>query len=146
MEARTPRRAIRQQSSVNLFDFRAPLGRLVRAPLALIPKDTTMRVLSGRLRGARWIAGAATHGCWIGTYESRTQAAFARLVPAGGVVWDVGANAGFYTLLAARLAGTRGRVVAIEPRSENTTFIKRHLTMNGVRQVRVVEAAAGADI
>lgn len=33
----------------------------------------------------------------------------------GGVVWDVGGNAGFYSALTSQLAGPRGRVYAFEP-------------------------------
>src|SRR5262245_46597461 len=38
-----------------------------------------------------------------------------RLVAPGGVVVDVGANLGLYTLLLARLTGPTGRVYAFEP-------------------------------
>ena len=50
-----------------------------------------------------------------GPWEPETQAALARLVRAGDVCWDVGANLGFYVSLLASLTGPRGRVVAMEP-------------------------------
>lgn len=55
------------------------LGRLLRAPLQAIPSKTRMRVLQAPLRGARWIVGSATHGCWLDTHESQKQKTLVRL-------------------------------------------------------------------
>src|SRR5687767_8704385 len=113
------------------------LGRVVRFPLRLVPRDAVLRVLSGPLRGRRWIAGAATHGCWLGTYERFVQRIFVEHVRPGGVVYDVGANAGFFTLLASKLAGSSGRVYAFEPMERNLHYIRKHLQMNRVENVEV---------
>ena len=40
-------------------------------------------------------------------------------------VVDVGANLGYYSLLASRLVGPTGRVVALEPNSENCRLLLR---------------------
>ncbi len=100
-----------------------------------------MRVMSGPLRGWRWIAGAATHGCWIGTYERDAQRVFEDHVREGSVVYDVGANAGFFTLLASKLAGPGGAVYAFEPLPRNLEFIRAHIARNGVRNVHVMPVA-----
>jgi FkbM family methyltransferase len=118
-----------------------PLSRLLRLPLSLIGPETTMRVLSGELRGARWIAGAATHGCWLGTYERECQRVFREFVRDGDVVYDVGANAGFFTLLGARRAGPSGAVYAFEPLPRNLQYLRRHVDLNDARQVRILEIA-----
>src|SRR6266568_1109680 len=76
-------------------------GRILRTFLRLVPREMVVPVLQGRLRGARWIVGSSTHGCWLGTYESPKQHAFAAALRPGDLVVDAGANAGFYTLLAA---------------------------------------------
>ena len=116
-------------------------GRLLRLPLALLPADTTVAILQGPLRGARWVIGSSTHGCWLGSYEYEKQRIFSELVRPGQVVWDVGANVGFYTLLASRLVGPTGQVVAIEPLPANVTLLRRHIQINFLRNVAVVEAA-----
>jgi FkbM family methyltransferase len=59
------------------------------------------------------------------------------------VVWDVGANAGFYTLALSRLVGSEGRVYAFEPFAENVNNILRHVQLNDLRNVVVVQAALG---
>jgi FkbM family methyltransferase len=117
------------------------LGRIIRLPLRLVPRRAVMRVLTGPLRGCRWIAGAATHGCWIGTYERDAQRVFEEHVRGGSVVYDVGANAGFFTLLASKLAGASGAVYAFEPLPRNLEFVRAHVEMNGVRNVHVMPVA-----
>ena len=117
------------------------VGRAIRLPLRLVPGGAVLRVLSGPLRGRRWIAGAATHGCWLGTYERLTQRVFVEHVRPGAVVYDVGANAGFFTLLASKLAGPSGAVYAFEPMERNLGFIREHVRLNGVTNVHVLPVA-----
>ena len=119
------------------------LARLVRAPFRMVPGDRPVRVLSGPLRGAAWLPRSATHGCWLGTYERRTQRLFSRQLSPGDVVFDVGAHVGFYSLLASRLAGPQGRVVAFEPLPRNVELLERHVACNGASNVLVVRAAVG---
>lgn len=117
------------------------VGRLLRRPLKLIPREMKMPILQGRLRGKKWIAGSSTHGCWLGSYEYEQRLLFERLVMEGSVVFDVGAHVGFYTLLAATLVGTRGRVYAFEPMPANIQYLKEHLRLNRVTNVTVIEKA-----
>ncbi|MGH9545463.1 MAG: FkbM family methyltransferase [Terriglobales bacterium] len=100
-----------------------------------------MPVLQGPLRGTRWIVGASNHGCWLGSYEYGKQRAFQEVVRQGSVVYDIGANVGFYTLLASKLVGRSGQVYAFEPAPRNCRLLQRHLEMNGVDNVSVVQMA-----
>ena len=119
------------------------LGKLLRWPLRLIPQDAAVVVLQGPLRGMRWLAHSSTHGCWLGSYEYEKQRLFSRTLQPGMIVYDIGANVGLYTLLAARRVGPTGQVFAFEPGSQNVSFLKRHLAMNRVANVTVIEAAVG---
>lgn len=118
-------------------------GRALRLPLRLIPDDTVVRILQGPLRGKRWVAGSSNHGCWLGSYEAAKQKRIFEVVRPGMVCWDVGAHVGFYTLLLAELVGPDGRVFAFEPLPGNLELLRRHVEMNGYRNVRVVPAALG---
>ena len=61
-------------------------------------------------------------------------------------VFDVGANIGIYSVLAARATGPHGRVVAFEPVPANIDLLRRNLESNSVTQgVHVVEAAVGSE-
>lgn len=117
------------------------IGRVLRQPLKLIPGNAAMPILQGRLKGKRWIAGAHTHGCWLGCYESEKQKLFESKIKPGDAVFDIGANTGFYTLLASDLVGSLGHVYAFEPVPRNTHFLHEHLRLNKVGNVEVIEAA-----
>lgn len=110
-------------------------------PLRLIPKSSVMRVRSGLNKGSRWIAGSSIHKCWLGTYEFEKQDLVSKLIRPGAVVWDVGANAGFYTLAFSRLVGAGGRVYAFEPYAENVNNVLNHVRLNELQNVVVVQAA-----
>ena len=76
-----------------------------------------------------------------GTYEREQTLLFEQLLRPGGVVLDVGANVGYYTLLASVLVGDGGVVHAFEPEPRNAEFLRHHLRVNGVRNVTVQQAA-----
>lgn len=130
-------------SSLAATSNRSFLGRMVRMPLRTIPKGTVMRVRSGPAKGLKWVTGSATHGCWLGTYEVPKQQAMARFVTSGMTVYDIGAQAGFYTLFSSRLVGEKGTVYAFEPFAENVTHLLRHVQMNQLFNVRILQAAVG---
>lgn len=100
-----------------------------------------MPIMRGRLRGRKWIVGSSNHGCWLGTYEFEQRVAFEATVTESSVVFDVGAHVGFYTLLASVLVGPAGKVFAFEPLPRNLRYLTRHLQLNGIDNVTVVEAA-----
>jgi FkbM family methyltransferase len=117
------------------------VGRILRLPLRLIPHGMSVRVLRGPLRGARWVVGAGTHGCWLGTYEQKKQRAFARAARGSAVTMDIGANVGFYTLLAAICGGVRCKVFSFEPLPRNLSLLREHLRLNGLSSVSVFALA-----
>jgi FkbM family methyltransferase len=119
------------------------LGYLLRLPLKLVPSARPVRVLSGALRGKRWYPKSSHHGCWLGTYEQSKQLLFASLVQRGDVVYDLGANAGFYSLLAATLTGESGLVYSFEPFPRNILHLRMNLEVNGLTNFKIFEAAVG---
>jgi len=116
------------------------LGRLVRYPLKLIPAGVVVPIMSGPLRGKKWIMGAYIHRCWIGTYELPMQRLIAQEIAPGSVFYDIGANAGFYSLLASSKVGN-GEVFSFEPLPSNVVLLKRHLQINCVHNVQVLDMA-----
>jgi len=116
------------------------LGRIVRAPLRLIPRGTIVRIPRGPLKGRKWIVGASTHGAWLGTFEKDKVAAFTGDLRRESVVYDLGAQAGIYTLLAATRA-TDGHVYSFEPFVQNADILRRHIKLNGLTNCTVIEAA-----
>ncbi len=88
------------------------------------------------LKGDREIA--------LGTYEAPVQQALIENVERGGVVYDIGANIGYFTMLAARRVGPAGQVYAFEPVARNAAAIERSARLNGFDAVEVFERAVGA--
>src|SRR5262245_36111858 len=105
------------------------LGRLVRTPLRLVPQLKPLRILTGPLAGKRWLSTSGTHGCWLGTYEMDLQRLIVSSLKPGDVFYDVGANVGFFSLLAASLVGSRGTVIAFEPLPRNIALLQQNLAL-----------------
>jgi len=100
-----------------------------------------VRVKTGINQGKLWVTGTGTNGCWIGTYEEDHTAALKRLVRPGMVAYDVGANAGYYTLALSKLVGESGHVYSFEPEVRNAYALQRHIHLNALRNVTLVQAA-----
>jgi FkbM family methyltransferase len=77
----------------------------------------------------------------LGVYERRVQQLLVAQVQVGDVVWDVGANWGYFTLLASRLTGPRGRVFAFEPLPYNLAVLRDVVDGNRLANVEVVDVA-----
>ncbi len=93
------------------------------------------------MTGMRWIANSHLHTCVLGTYEPETQKTLVELVRNGSTVWDVGACCGYLSMLASTLTGGAGRVVAIEANPSAVGYLRRHIELNGLENVSVVNRA-----
>jgi FkbM family methyltransferase len=101
-------------------------------------------LLQGALRGKKWTVGSATHGCWLGSYEYQKQSALQYELKIGDVVYDIGANVGFYSLLASAIVGETGHVYSFEPFPENFRELRRHLEMYHIKNCTVIDAAGSS--
>lgn len=100
-----------------------------------------VRILRGPARGKRWISGSTTRGFWLGYWELDIQRWFAANLRGGDVVWDIGAHAGLFTLIASDRVDTKGHVYAFEPFPDNVRKLRKHIQLNHVTNCTVVEAA-----
>jgi FkbM family methyltransferase len=78
----------------------------------------------------------------FGGREALETAIFQREVKPGMTVVDLGANIGYYTLLAASLVGPTGKIYAIEPFPDSFGLLRRNIEANGY--VALVEPFRGA--
>ncbi|RLF09254.1 MAG: hypothetical protein DRJ69_05010 [Thermoprotei archaeon] len=60
---------------------------------------------------------------------------------AGWRVIDAGAYLGAYTLWSARMVGSSGEVVALEPHPRNLKLLEKNVRLNGLRNVRILPYA-----
>jgi FkbM family methyltransferase len=93
--------------------------------------------------GLSFNAGGGNAGYALGTSEPEVQDAFAGLATEGQVVYDIGANAGFYTVIAARLVGPSGQVFSFEPLPANIELIEHNVRLNDFENVTQLPFAVG---
>ena len=60
----------------------------------------------------------------------------------GDIFIDVGANIGYYTILASKHVGATGKVFAVEPVPQTVEVLKFNIKLNGLRNVTVIDKAA----
>jgi FkbM family methyltransferase len=109
------------------------------------------RVLPGDTRIWEQIQAGPSKGLWIelnprtgqnyvrGDAEAMVQEVLAERLRAGMVFYDLGTNVGFFSMLAARVVGSGGRVFSFEPDPEIAERLRRNVARNGLANVTVVE-------
>lgn len=80
---------------------------------------------------------------YSGRYDDRLIDFLRRLLPAGGVVLDVGANIGLYSIpLALEAMAKNGRLFSFEPLPANAMRLQENLALNGVEAFAEVHQIA----
>jgi FkbM family methyltransferase len=121
------------------------IGPLLRwASAKIIPRDalTWVQVQHGPGQGI-WVRLNPRTGrdYFQGEVEPEVQAVLQRVVRPGMIVYDIGANIGFFSLLATKLAGPSGRVVAFEADPEIAERLRENVGRNSGAVIRVEENA-----
>ena len=84
------------------------------------------------------------HLYYFGTWEPNISSWIAASLRPGDCFVDIGANIGHYSLLASRIVGASGRVVAIEAAQWIHALLDRHVALNRRKNIRTVQVAASA--
>src|SRR5437016_1666098 len=102
-----------------------------------------LAIHGGELGGKKWVRFMRTHNdAYVrGDYEPTVQSALKKFLRSGMPFYDVGANAGFFTLLGATLVGPKGNVVSFEPHPETASQLRKQISVNRLNNVEVIEAA-----
>ena len=82
---------------------------------------------------------------WSGVHELEVQRALVDLLRPGMTFWDIGAHAGYFTILASRLVGPTGVVVAFEPHPVTRQRLEAAVAANERSNVVVLPFAVGAE-
>src|SRR6185503_13036188 len=75
-------------------------------------------------------------------YEPDVSGLLIKVLRKDDCIFDVGANCGYFTSLAAALVGPRGHVLAIEPAPGCVARLKANVARNAVGNVSIVEKVA----
>lgn len=130
-----------------LYRFK-PVAGFVRGMLNLaVPGERVeISIAGGELAGMKMVLDLKTEkDYWLGTYEPELQAAARELVKPGGVVYDVGANIGFVSLLMSRFCGAAGQVYSFEALPANVERLHENVACNQLETRISVQAYAVID-
>lgn len=120
--------------------------RIRPAPLAVLLKWLLFvrRHELATPEGKFWVDTASYQGNTLarhGVYEPDLLATVKSYLKPGGTFVDVGANEGYFSVVAAKTVGPGGRVLAIEPQSRLQRVLLRNFALNSCQQVTLVAAA-----
>jgi len=121
-----------------------PLARLLRRVLNRAAPSglSEVTVAAGALAGARLFLDLHSEkDYWLGTYEPELQAAVADLILPGMVVYDVGANIGYISLVLARAVGAQGKVFAFEALPANQERLRANQERNPEARLELIPKA-----
>jgi len=115
--------------------------------LRFMPKDTTLTVVEGvkiNLPGRNAPSAVTAHLLMYGVWERFQTELSKDFIHEGMVVVDIGAHIGYYTLLAAKHVGKKGRVFAFEPEPSNYAFLVKNIEANSYSHVIPIKKAVTA--
>jgi FkbM family methyltransferase len=72
---------------------------------------------------------------FFGSFEPQETHTFRNLIGPGMTVFDIGANIGLYTLIAAKALRNQGQVFSFEPSGETFALLERNIKRNGFQHL-----------
>ncbi len=106
-------------------------------------RQSDLIIQEGIGRGLRFNSGGSAARFIIGSSQFLEQLALRALITEGMNFYDIGANVGFFAVIAARLLGPSGRVICFEPLPRNFRQLRYNSGLNGFNNIEVIEAALG---
>ena len=120
------------------------LGEIIhRLSHRFLPADEKVwaQIGAGPAKGVWMELNPRTSQSYVrGEAEIPVQQVLAERIKPGITFYDLGANIGFFSLLAARLVGAKGKVFSFEPDATVVTRLRRNVARNRFGNVTVVEA------
>ena len=122
-----------------------PISALIRAVLnkAAPSGIAKVEIAAGGLEGlVMQLDLQSEKDYWLGTYENDLQRALSEHIKPGMVIYDLGANIGYISLLTARLAGEKGQVFSFEALPSNQERLRENIGLNtGLAPIVVIPKA-----
>jgi FkbM family methyltransferase len=106
-------------------------------------RDVTVR--DGLAKGLVFNSGRSNVGYTYahGALEPDSEQAILTVLKSGMTFYDIGANFGWLSLIAARLVGPHGRVVSFEPLDANVKIVQHNIRANNFENMTVLPIALG---
>jgi FkbM family methyltransferase len=128
---------------VSRNQWRSPILRRLCSYGASRFKRRTKTIPHGIGRGLRFNTGNSHSSFAFGTHKFEVQRVLAAILRPGMSYYDVGANVGFFAVLAARLLNPQDSVICFEPVPENVSQINYNARLNNFSNVSVLGVALG---
>ncbi len=101
--------------------------------------------MSGRFMYVRAEDGGVAHQLIVyREYEPYESKLVREYLKPGMIVYNIGANLGYYTLVTSECVGVEGKVFAFEPAPENFELLTRTVSENKLNNVELFPSAVGA--
>lgn len=113
-------------------------GRLPDEDLVISVGGLKLKIFAPRHN--RVAASLYTKGVW----EPEVTGALRALIKPGDTIFDIGGDAGYYTVMFAKLVGSGGKVVVFEPIPKAQERIMENVGLNGFTNVEMVDLALGS--
>lgn len=105
----------------------------------------TLTILDGPARGMLMTVDLRfERRYWLGEWDRAVQEFLVNRLLPGMSFWDIGAHAGFFTILASRLVGELGTVHAFEPVPSAIERLQKAIALNQLTNITVHPSAVGA--
>ena len=102
-------------------------------------------IVLAEVQGNKMFMDAKASGLVLtGYWEKYETELFKKVVKEGMTVVDIGAHIGYYTLIAANLAGKKGKVYAFEPEAENYSLLVKNIKVNGYQNIVTAKTTSSA--
>ncbi|EPA05162.1 FkbM family methyltransferase [Candidatus Nitrosarchaeum limnium] len=123
------------------FGKRKPVRKILRVIESILKSDFA------EIEGNKMFLGKGDpHSISIeGVFGKLDTEIIKNCIKTGDIVVDLGANIGYYTLIAAKLVGDKGKVFAFEPEPKNFEILKKNVELNNYQNV-ILEQKAVSDV
>lgn len=68
-------------------------------------------------------------------HEETTTNIFRKIIKPGNIFLDLGANIGYFSLLAAKLTGENGKIFSFEPEPKNFYYLQKNIEVNNYKNI-----------
>lgn len=108
----------------------------------IYPSGRKVRIKSRYGKGLYfWLDRHTDNGFILGFYEQGLAEILYQNIERNSVFYDLGAHWGYFSILASKCVGTRGKVYAFEPMLQNFARLKQNVCINNIDNITLLNLA-----
>lgn len=104
-------------------------------------KNMCVPITDGFLKNYLWSLATSDETYLSGNFDKDTLVEFEKYIRPNQVVYDLGANEGYYAISASKIVESNGKVFAFEPMPENLRLLNKHISVNKIKNITVIDKA-----